>query len=430
MDNIIKSGIYKILNIVNGKQYVGSAVNLEKRKKEHFYALKKQKHINTYLQRSFDKYGEDNLKFEVIEYIEDKNNLIEKEQYWMDKLNCVSPNGYNICPTAGNTLGVKCTEETKSKIKESSKGGNHPSLNKHMTQEIKQKLSKINKGKKVSEDTKEKLKEKNKHVKSGENNWCSKLTDNDVIEIKRIFKNKEMNCADIAKKYNIGKTAIYDIKNNKTWKYIDENGNIDYNIKNKTLTKDNVIEIKKMLNENISNNEIAKNFNISNTTISDIDTGKYWKNIIVNNEYKIRHIGIVTKNLQKIINFYKLFGFKVYTYKEYNKDSLRNIIGINESDRIETYKLFDGSTIIEVLYYSNYSDKKINKNLWDLGYSHIAFTIDNLDEFYNKLIDNGVEFISAPQLSSFDNVKLCFCKDPDGNFIELVQDLPALEEQI
>ena len=45
----MKSGIYIIRNTVNGKIYIGSAVNLEKRLYEHFWALRKNKHINKYL---------------------------------------------------------------------------------------------------------------------------------------------------------------------------------------------------------------------------------------------------------------------------------------------------------------------------------------------------------------------------------------------
>jgi len=78
---MIKSGIYKILNIKNNKVYIGSTTNFNKRKNEHLKRLRKNKHENKYLQRAFNKYKEDNIKFELIEEINDIGLLIERELY-------------------------------------------------------------------------------------------------------------------------------------------------------------------------------------------------------------------------------------------------------------------------------------------------------------------------------------------------------------
>jgi group I intron endonuclease len=83
-------GIYRIKNIVNGKSYYGSSINIEKRWKRHKNDLIKNRHINTLLQRAWNKYTEINFIFEVIEEC-DKNILLEREQYYLD-LN----QGYNI----------------------------------------------------------------------------------------------------------------------------------------------------------------------------------------------------------------------------------------------------------------------------------------------------------------------------------------------
>lgn len=108
------SGIYKIINIKNGKFYIGSAVNFEKRKRNHFNLLKRNVHDNIHLQRAYNKYGSEYFIFEIIECVEDKNILIEREQYWIDFYGI--KNIYNICSVAGNTFGRRHSEKTKKKI--------------------------------------------------------------------------------------------------------------------------------------------------------------------------------------------------------------------------------------------------------------------------------------------------------------------------
>ena len=78
-----KSGIYQIRNLVNGKVYVGSAVNLQHRRREHRSDLRNGTHHSIKLQRAYNKYGESSFAFEILEYVEDRNQLIEREQYYI-----------------------------------------------------------------------------------------------------------------------------------------------------------------------------------------------------------------------------------------------------------------------------------------------------------------------------------------------------------
>ena len=99
-----KSGIYQIRNLVNGKIYVGSSINLRKRLKDHFRDLRNNRHVNQHLQKAYNKYGLDKFVFEVLEYVE-KDMLLEREQYYIDTLNVVNE-GYNIRPIAAHTFRV------------------------------------------------------------------------------------------------------------------------------------------------------------------------------------------------------------------------------------------------------------------------------------------------------------------------------------
>lgn len=155
----MKSGIYCIKNKLNNKLYVGSTINFDKRKREHYSYLRRGTHHSTYLQRSFNKYGEINFEFFILETCESEKLLI-REQHYIDVL---SPR-YNICKIAGNSLGVKRSEETKKKLSDVHKG--QKPWNKGVPQSEKQKnehslrmKGKISgvKGKKWKQESKEKL---------------------------------------------------------------------------------------------------------------------------------------------------------------------------------------------------------------------------------------------------------------------------------
>lgn len=57
------SGIYEIVNIANGKNYVGSSINMKKRWSEHRSGLRNNKHHARVLQRAWTKYGEESFVF-------------------------------------------------------------------------------------------------------------------------------------------------------------------------------------------------------------------------------------------------------------------------------------------------------------------------------------------------------------------------------
>ena len=99
-------GIYKIENLVNGKVYVGQTIDLHKRKLEHFAILRRDGHCNMHLQSAFNKYGEDNFKFSVLEICAPEN-CDAREIYWIEQLRATDDKcGYNLAD-GGSSGGGK-----------------------------------------------------------------------------------------------------------------------------------------------------------------------------------------------------------------------------------------------------------------------------------------------------------------------------------
>ena len=91
------SGVYMIINNVNLKVYVGSSVELNKRKIKHFSQLKNNTHHNRYLQNSYNKYGKENFSFIILEDNINKEELFKKESEWIFQKDSLNPlKGYNL----------------------------------------------------------------------------------------------------------------------------------------------------------------------------------------------------------------------------------------------------------------------------------------------------------------------------------------------
>ena len=146
------SGVYCITNKENGKKYIGSTINLVVRQKSHFKFLRLSKHHSKYLQHAYDKYGEQNFDFSTLVYCEPLE-LLRYEQFFID----TQKPEYNMCPTAGNRLGMKHNEESRRKMSEASK-------NRVITSECRKKISAAMKGRKLSKEHREKLGESHKGV--------------------------------------------------------------------------------------------------------------------------------------------------------------------------------------------------------------------------------------------------------------------------
>ena len=75
------SGIYRIINTINNKCYIGSSKDIDARIKNHFWKLESNRHPNIYLQTAFNKYGLPNFRWEIVEEVEEFKLLIVEQKY-------------------------------------------------------------------------------------------------------------------------------------------------------------------------------------------------------------------------------------------------------------------------------------------------------------------------------------------------------------
>lgn len=142
----MSTGIYLIRNLVNDHIYIGStSQSFEERKYQHFIDLKGNHHGNKHLQSAYNKYGEENFFFEILEYC-NPELCLEIEQSYLDFI--FDPNlfpeetVYNLSKYAGSPMkGLNHSQEVRDKISKIHSGKAH-------SKEWNEKVSRTKKGKK------------------------------------------------------------------------------------------------------------------------------------------------------------------------------------------------------------------------------------------------------------------------------------------
>jgi len=152
------TGIYGLKNKENGKWYVGQAVDIAKRWQEHKKPRSAKNNAGLKLQRAFAKHGYDGFEWFVLEEC-DEAQLDNREQFWIAKKDSFK-NGYNMTLGGGGRRGYTLSTETRAKIG-AANSAYWTVHEKHIPLEVREKISKSNKGKRTgmraSEETKSKM---------------------------------------------------------------------------------------------------------------------------------------------------------------------------------------------------------------------------------------------------------------------------------
>ena len=140
---------------------------------------------------------------------------------------------------------------------------------------------------------------------------------------------------------------------------------------------------------------------------------------------KTRHTGLVVKDISASVSFYEELGLSVWKRETEKGDFLSQVVGLEDAE-IETAKLkvADGS-LLELLQYKSHPTvppaTRYSSN--NHGCSHVAFTVQNVEEISSKIIRMGGSIVNPPCVSASGSVKVMYCHDLDGILMELVEEL-------
>lgn len=207
--------VYKIRNLINDKIYVGKSKNVDERWAQHLMDAKANR--GSVLHRAINKYGGSNFAVSVLEELVSEEVAFEQERFWISyyKTNIYRHGdkfGYNLTDGGDGRSGYIPSEETKSKLSISNTGQKRSAA-------TKAKIAAVQIGKTTPATTKSKMSLTHTGKHMGENNNRAKLTEAEVIEIKRLLAQGHKT-VEIAKKYGVIERTIRNIKTGKTWSHI------------------------------------------------------------------------------------------------------------------------------------------------------------------------------------------------------------------
>lgn len=218
--------IYCITNLINGKQYIGQSIHPYLRFKEH---CQKSIQCRSLIHDAIQKHGKENFTLEILE--ENIENYNEREQYWIDKKQTLTPNGYNIL-----------------------KGGEY---------EFNHKI--------------------------GEESILSLYSDKQFQQIIYLLQKTNLTSEEIASQVNCSNVYVHSV-NLGTARSSQKEDNVSYPIKNwytKIDENNLVLIIEDLYEQKLTQKEIAQKYNISTAMVSGINTGRLHKQN--NYKYPIRN---------------------------------------------------------------------------------------------------------------------------------------------
>lgn len=205
-------GIYEILCMANGRRYVGSAVDIQKRWRQHYTGLTSGSHHSIHLQRAWNKHGESVFVFRVIERC-CSDELIRREQHYIDNM---SPE-FNSNQVAGSMLGFRHSEESRKKMAASRPSGFASFAGRRHTEETKRRISEKKSGVKQSQEA---VRKRVDSIRMLMGRHCSKKFSEGQIREIRSLSEAGIKNIEIANRFGVSDSVISEIKNYKAYRWV------------------------------------------------------------------------------------------------------------------------------------------------------------------------------------------------------------------
>lgn len=283
-----RMGVYTIVNLLDDKQYVGGSKSLATRFATHKRDLKHNRHRNPGLQSAYNEYGSDAFEFRVLEIVEDRSQLLAREEHWINSLGCRDKSlGYNLITEGDHRTHA---DETRQRMSRSHTGQTFTAEHRArigaahagkkrgpLTEEQRAKISAALKGRKLSPETKQRVSAAKKgrpgvpnspeaRAKiSAANKGVPKSAEHRA-RISSARKGQKLSPDRYAKLLQVQRHRSAETRA----KLSESNGK---------LTPDQVREIRQKASIGQKAGDLAREYAVSPTTVSDLLKGRTWRHV-------------------------------------------------------------------------------------------------------------------------------------------------------
>ena len=341
-------GIYAIVNKITGDMYIGQTkVSFETRWQHHVADLKANRHANDYLQKAWNKYGEEAFEFKTIHICDELDILNDLEIYYIKKYDTFN-NGYNLT-SGGDSFDGEISEETRLKMIHQCKiaARNNSDYTENQIAKVKEllvdekyvgKLSKISKLTGVRENVISSVRALTSwvDVKSELNKEIIKINDKETRNKNIIidFINNKLTIEELINEYNLTQSCIYSILQNngfknKISKINKQNSDLRLEVKIVEAYKKGIKTYVDMENEiGISRYKLER---LSNKLNINLNTNKKTKVKNINwDENSKRYLVRLTKDKKQIV----IGGTKDINIAIKFRDKAKDYIKLNDNENL------------------------------------------------------------------------------------------------
>ncbi|MBE6105117.1 VOC family protein [Anaerovibrio lipolyticus] len=143
---------------------------------------------------------------------------------------------------------------------------------------------------------------------------------------------------------------------------------------------------------------------------------------------QLRHIGLYVQDMKKEAEFYRqaFSMYEICNELEQSDALIDELLSVHEPVKITKLITEQGrqsgvGDMLELVEYPNSPEKELTRNsLYKTGVMHLGFGIDNMDETLMRIKVLGGSQVTLVHTMANGN-KCCFCKDPEGNWLELIE---------